>query len=63
MPEVLPLSSIVEPELPSSAEAMARLTGGTEYVKLETLQAKGKRIALNARHHNLTAPFCRCQRN
>ncbi|GIM13700.1 hypothetical protein Vretimale_16775 [Volvox reticuliferus] len=41
MPELLPQSSITSPELPSSVDEMARMTGGAEYVKLETLKAKG----------------------
>ncbi|EFJ40339.1 microtubule-associated protein Asp [Volvox carteri f. nagariensis] len=41
MPELLPRDSITSLELPSSADEMARLTGGTEYVKLGTLLANG----------------------
>ncbi|GIL67632.1 hypothetical protein Vafri_20977 [Volvox africanus] len=41
MPELLPQSSITSPELPSSVDEMACMTGGAEYVKLETLKAKG----------------------
>ncbi|GLI66525.1 hypothetical protein VaNZ11_010395 [Volvox africanus] len=41
MPELLPLSSITSPELPSSVDEMVCMTGGAEYVKLETLKAKG----------------------
>ncbi|GLC57420.1 hypothetical protein PLESTB_001222500 [Pleodorina starrii] len=41
MPEALPQSRIASPELPASADEMARMTGGTEYVTLETLRTNG----------------------
>ncbi|KAG2492393.1 hypothetical protein HYH03_009339 [Edaphochlamys debaryana] len=41
LPDALPLSRISTPELPASADEMARLTGGNEYVKLETLKSNG----------------------
>ncbi|PNH10245.1 Abnormal spindle-like microcephaly-associated [Tetrabaena socialis] len=41
LPEALPLSRISVPVTPSTADEAARLTGGTEYVRLETLKANG----------------------
>eukprot|EP00198_Chlamydomonas_reinhardtii_P006104 XP_001695440.1 predicted protein [Chlamydomonas reinhardtii] len=41
LPEALPKSRISVPDTPATTDEMARLTGGTEYVKLETLKANG----------------------
>jgi hypothetical protein len=43
LPEALPKSRISVPDTPATTDEMARLTGGTEYVKLETLKASGER--------------------
>lgn len=44
LPEALPKSRISVPDTPATTDEMARLTGGTEYVKLETLKANGERM-------------------